>query len=240
MDLKIILWDISIGISSFKEKILLALLSGILLVLTFPKFNLELLAWIALIPLFYAIREENLKNAFWLGWLTGVTYLLGSLYWIPITLVRYGGLSLLLSIGILLLLAMYLALYIGLFTLTLRYLQLRTKVSLATSAPVVWVALEYIRSFFFIGFPWNSLGYSQFLMGPVVQIAEFTGVYGVSFLIVLINATLYTVFFSHEPWTFKRRLLGLSLLCLFLTLGYGFYILNRPVVSYETLRTTVV
>lgn len=245
------------------KKISLAFLSGILLVLIFPKFNLELLAWIAFIPLLYAIQEENLKNTFWLGWITGVTYYLGSLYWITVTMVRYGGINLPFSIGILVLLAVYLALYVGLFTLIIQYLQgkkagmgsfllggypgragsrrvLISAIPVAISAPVVWTALEYIRSFFFIGFPWNSLGYSQFLMSPVVQIAEFTGVYGISFLIVLINATLYTLFFSQESQVFKGKLLAFSFLSLIVTLGYGFYILDHPEVSKGALRATVV
>jgi len=225
---------------SFKEKSFLAVFSGLLLVLIFPKFNLELLGWVALIPLLYAIQEEGLKNVFWLGWLTGVTWFLGSLYWVTVTMVRYGGLNFPLSVGVLLILAMYLALYVGFFALTSRYLQMKAKLPLAVSAPVVWVALEYIRSFFFIGFPWNSLGYSQFLTGSVVQIAEFTGVYGVSFLIVLVNTTLYTIFFSYESRPFKRRLVGFGAFCLLLTLGYGFYTLTRPRVSDHTLTAAVV
>jgi apolipoprotein N-acyltransferase len=221
----------------FKGKISLAFLSGILLILIFPKFNLELLGWIAVIPLFHAIREESLKNAFWLGWSTGVTYFLGSLYWITVTMIRYGGINMPLSTGILLLLAVYLALYIGIFALTIRYL---SAFPIVVTAPVVWVALEYIRSFFFIGFPWNSLGYSQFLTSPIVQIAEFTSVYGVSFLLVLINATLYTVFFSSESWLFKKKLLGFSSICLVLTLGRGFYILNQSVNSPKTFTAAVV
>ena len=247
----------------YLKKISLAFLSGILLILIFPKFNLELLAWIALIPLLYAIQEENLKNTFWLGWLAGVTYYLGSLYWITVTMVRYGGINLPSSIGILLLLAVYLAFYVGLFTLIIQYLQgkkagmnsfllrwhsgragsrqgLISTLPIAISAPIVWTALEYIRSFFFIGFPWNNLGYSQFLMSPVVQIAEFTGVYGVSFLIVLINVTLYTLFFSQESQVFKGKLLVFSSLGLILTLSYGFYVLAHPGVSKEALTATVV
>jgi len=160
----------------------LAILSGILLILIFPRANLEFLAWIALVPLFLAIRGKSPKNAFGLGLLAGLVSFLGILYWIKI-------LSPLIA---LLVLAFYLALYIALFCFLLTFInrKLKSDIWYLISAPILWVSLEYMRSIFLSGFPWALLGYSQHLNTPLIQISEFTGVYGVSFLIVLVNATI--------------------------------------------------
>lgn len=55
---------------------------------------------------------------------------------------------------------------------------------------IVWVALEYLRSTLFTGFPWGLLGCSQYRFLSLIQIADITSVYGISFLIVLTNGVL--------------------------------------------------
>jgi len=70
------------------------------------------------------------------------------------------------------------------------------------TAPLLWVALEYVRTFLFSGFPWELLGYTQFDLLPLIQISDITGVYGVSFFIVLANAVICRVVlnFSGKGW----------------------------------------
>src|SRR3972149_7490976 len=99
-----------------KRDILLSLFSGILLILSFPNFDLELLAWVALVPLFYAIAGKGLYHSFVLGFLTGLISFLGILYWIIVAVHTYGNVPLILSGFILLLLVVYLSLYVGAFT----------------------------------------------------------------------------------------------------------------------------
>jgi len=87
-----------------KKDILLSIVSGILLALSYPNFDLEFLAWFALVPLFYSLREKALVESFFLGYLTGVTSFLGILYWIVVAVHSYGNVPILLSVLILLLL----------------------------------------------------------------------------------------------------------------------------------------
>ena len=61
------------------------------------------------------------------------------------------------------------------------------------AAPAVWVTLELARTHLFSGFPWALLGYSQYRSLPVIQVADLTGVYGISFLIVLVNTGIAEV-----------------------------------------------
>ncbi len=228
---------------SFSRKMCLAGLSGLFSIVIFPKFDIEFLAWIAFIPLLIAIQDESIKNSFWLGWIAGFVSGLGSLYWVTITMILYGGLPPALSAVFLVFLSAYLALYMGSFAFLLRALQQSSDLPVLMTAPVLWVGLEYLRSFFIIGFPWNSLGYSQYLTPQITQIADTTGVYGVSFLIVLVNAGLYTSLVANVPRKFKLRSLIVTLCCFGLSLGYGLYTLS-PLEDGgqpgETMRLAVV
>ena len=107
---------------------------------------------------------------------------------------------------------------------------------------MLWVGLEYLRSFFVIGFPWNSLGYSQYLTPYVTQFADMTGVYGVSFLIVLVNAGLYTLLLTNSPPVIKRRTAIATCCCVGLCVGYSLFVLplSDAVEPAEKIRAAVV
>jgi len=211
--------------SEHYRKIGLAGLSSILSIFIFPAYNLEFLAWIVFIPLFAAIQQENLKNVFWLGWGSGIIHFLGTLYWVTIAMVLYGNLPRIAGGAALLLMVMYLALYVGAFCMIIRYLQQKTVLPLIITAPVVWAGLEYLRSFFLLGFPWNLLGYSQFLTPYVTQIADITGVYGVSSLIILVNACLYTCLLSRTSRWIKIKTTAATICCVGFCVGYSLFIL---------------
>jgi apolipoprotein N-acyltransferase len=90
-------------------------------------------------------------------------------------------------------------------------------------APFLWVSLEYVRSFFLTGFPWATLGYSQYLNLPFIQVADITGVYGISFLILLVNSAVYD-FISimgrrERPLPLREGVVVLAIL--FVVFGYG-------------------
>jgi apolipoprotein N-acyltransferase len=173
--------------------------SGLLLVLSFPRPQLALTAWFALVPMLLAIATASRRGAFLLGWIAGLTFFTGSLRWLIYTMVHYGHLPEWLSYPTLLLLAAYLAVYVGLFALTALILaNQRTWIRLS-ALPAAWTALELTRTYLFTGLPWGALGYSQAGTLPVIQIAEFTGVYGVSFLIVFVNTALALALAAARP-----------------------------------------
>ncbi len=205
-----------------KRDILLSLLSGILLILSFPSFDFEVLAWFALVPLFYSIEGKGLHHSFILGFLTGVISFLGILYWIIVAVHRYGNVPLIPSGVILLLLVAYLSLFVGAFTCLTRFIQIRSGFETVLFAPVLWVALEYLRSFLLTGFPWANLGYSQYLNLPFIQMADITGPYGPSFIVLLVNATLFKVLHQWSKRTFllKEVIITVAILLGFLTYGY--------------------
>lgn len=173
---------------------ILPLLSGVLLVFSFPRFDLFPLAWIALVPLLCFLWDKNPREAFAGGFVFGIVSFFGSLSWISHSINHYGGFSLAASLAIVLLLCAYLSLYPAVFSLLFAAVIRRTKLPSVLLAPVFWVVLEYLRTYALSGFPWCSIGYSQYRFLPLIQIADITGIYGVSFLIVAFNGAATDIF----------------------------------------------
>jgi apolipoprotein N-acyltransferase len=168
----------------------LAALSGALLALSFPTFNLPYLAWIALVPLFFALRAQTVKNGFLLGAIAGFVFFVLTVYWVVNSVHVYGHIAPFPATLIMLLLCSYLALYPALFgAVSVRLRTVRPRLFFI-AAPAAWVSLELARTYVISGFPWALLGYSQCRFLPVVQIADLAGVYGVSFILVLANVSV--------------------------------------------------
>jgi apolipoprotein N-acyltransferase len=204
------------------SRLLAAVLSGLLLAAAFPKWDQTYLLVIALVPLFWALRGQSLKGAFFLGLVSGLAHYLGLLYWIVYVTHVFGHLPLSLSLGVLLLLAGYLSLYRALWALGVNWGAARG-LSLLWWAPALWVALEFGLTYIISGFPWELLGNGLYQYPLLLQLADLTGVYGLSFLVVLVNVSLYRLFFYR---TLKvRRWSHVPVVCLLLALwlGYGAY-----------------
>lgn len=165
-------------------------MSGILLVLCQPPVSLSPVAFVALIPLLYALDKYTYRHSFVPGFITGITAYMGLIYWVVVAMNTYGGIDLFTSILILLLFVLYLSLYAGCFTATISLLDKRLSVPLYLSAPVVWTLLEYLRGIALSGFPWSFLAHSQHNFLAFIQIASITGTYFLSFLIAAINCVV--------------------------------------------------
>ncbi len=162
-----------------RPSIFLALLSGVLLTLPFLSFSLGPVAWIALVPLLAALWQRPPRKGFSLGLLAGVVWGYGGLYWLHlVTVPGY------------LVLAFYLALYPAVWSGWFALLSSRRPGWLWWAAPSGWVVLEYLRTHLLSGFPWNLLGISQVRNLPLIQVGSLTGVYGVGFLLVLVNTVI--------------------------------------------------
>lgn len=153
-----------------------------------------LFAWVALLPLHRVLIGATTGQAFWRGWLAGFLAFTGTMYWVVIAMHLYGKVPLPISIVLMLVLAGYLGLYVGLYAWGFIRLEQRWPAVAWIAAPCLWVSLEYVRTHAFSGLPWGLLGYSQFQWLPLIQIANITGAYGVSFLIVLVNVSLFVLF----------------------------------------------
>lgn len=209
----------------------LALLSGILLTVSFPSFNIFPLAWVALVPLLLFLYDSDTKTAFKAGFLFGTVYFFGTTYWIYHSLNKYGNIPFIPSLFIVLLLCLYLSLYPAVFSSLYSSFIKRMNIPSLFLVPVLWTTLEFFRSYALSGFPWSSLGYSQYLFQPFIQIADMTGVYGVSFLLAAVNGALVDILMLRRKQkerplaSFLPTYSGLALLALTLimTFAYGFY-----------------
>jgi apolipoprotein N-acyltransferase len=197
-----------------KKDIFLSLLSSLLLTLSFPNYNLWILAWFGFVPLFFILENKSKAKAFLFFYFTGVIFWSGIIYWL-IHVTLPGTIVLIL----------YLAIYFGIFGLIVSSIIHRpSSIVPSLFVPSVWVLLEYLRGHLMTGFPWALLGHSQYLNLPVIQIADITGAWGVSFLVMLVNTTIYawvTKSPSHQVTRIKKTVL--TLLCIVITLGYGYY-----------------
>ncbi|WP_447972783.1 apolipoprotein N-acyltransferase [Nitrospira sp. Kam-Ns4a] len=168
----------------------LAALTGLLYPLCFPDYDLGALAWVVLVPLHLAIASATPRRAFWLGWLAGTIAFAGLMAWVVTAMHLYGKMPLVASYPVMLLLAAYLGAYVAVYAAAVAWLRAARPALAFAAAPFVWVASELLRTYLLSGLPWALLGYSQYRWLPVIQIADLTGVYGVSFLVVLMNGAL--------------------------------------------------
>lgn len=217
--------------SLHRRDYILAVVSGILLALSFPKAGLSFLVWAAFVPLFLACGQKSAGKAAVLGFVAGLTGYAGILYWLNIVMTTYGKLPLPLSIFLYLLLVAYLAVYVA----VVFYLARRAEekgIPAVLSFPVFWVGLEYIRSFLLTGFPWASLGYTQYRVPVLIQVADLTGVYGISFLVALANVVIYLLLrkFVKKGGESELAVRGAIVLAVLLTavLVYGEIRMREP------------
>lgn len=171
----------------------LSLLTGVLLFFSFPKFGHGWVVWFALMPLFFALRGKSPGMAFSIGGIAGFVANLGILYWVAGAVIRYGYLSTVTGYSVLLLLVLVMSLYVALFAAVLAVLTGRG-IPEILAAPPLWTLIEFGKSRLFSGFPWENLGYALHDNVPILQFADVAGVFGLSFLIVFVNAVLFDIF----------------------------------------------
>lgn len=205
------------------KEIFLSSASGILLTLAFPNFYFSQLAWVSFIPLFIALEKKPPPKAFFLGWLTGLIHFMTLLHWVTVSITHYGNLPKEISILLLWLISLYLGLYVGCFSGLISFFRSRYLDDPVVISPIIWVILEYLRTYLLSGFPWGLLGYSQYQHLSLIQISDITGVYGVSFIIVMLNVFLYLLIkwtlFRRDPFPFRYALL--TLITFLVVIFYG-------------------
>jgi len=212
-----------------------AMLSGILLVLSFPRFDLFVLAWAGFVPLLYSLWNREWKEAFVFGFVFGIVYFFGTLYWVYHSINHFGGISFLSSILIVLFLSAYLSLFPALFSMLFSQVYKKTRLPALFIAPVLWVCIEFIRSYALTGFPWASIGYSQYRFLPLIQISDIAGVYGISFLVLAVNGFLADLLLIRKrlkemplfPLSYLIGGAATLLVLIIATLGYGVWRLHQ-------------
>ena len=196
--------------------ILLCFLSSLFLILSFNLADFSGLAWISFVPLFFSLENRVKKQAFFLSYLWGLFFWAGLIYWLAkVTFLGY------------IFLVFCLSFYFGLFGILVSLFNKNNSLAQSLLIPSTWVFLEFLRTYLFTGFGWAILGYSQYKNLPLIQIADITGVYGVSFLIVLVNFTIYSIFSKNYLAVRKIENILFTLFFILLSLIYGYCSLKR-------------
>lgn len=215
----------------FKNPFFLAVLSAVLLGLSYPKSNLWILAWCAFVPLFYSIDKQRPGKTLLLSFLSGFLFFALTLSWV--VHVTVPGMFVL---------SAYLALTFAVFCLVYNFMREKLKSwQVLSFVPALWVLLEFTRSHALTGFPWALLGYSQAPNLMAIQAADIFGAAGVSFMVVFVNIFLFELFHNYgtqKPFVDHEVLIPfLIILC---WLAYGAYRLHEPVVKRCALKVAVV
>ncbi len=201
-----------------------AIFSGVLMALSFTPWEVAALAWVAWLPLLSQLLpidpSKKCEQPFRLGFGTGFVFWLFAIHWLH-HVSLFGMIAL----------AAYLALYFGIWAAILVFLRRHwvdakgwVHLLIAFFGASAWVASEWIRGWMLGGFPWNFIATTQYENLVLIQIAEWTGVYGVSFVIIFFNVSLWltwrrlkTEHFSAKGWRYEfSTAIFLVALCIFI------------------------
>ncbi len=224
---------------SYKSKIkniLILFCSGMLFAAAFPPFNLSFIAWFGLIPLYFIVHNMTKWQAFrggyiWgLGWSLFAFMWLREIEWIAPILLSFCFLAFFPAFWTFFIPILKRTFLIPLETQLLGYREIckyheksiLKQILFICALSSLWCILEWIRSWIFTGLPWNFLSVTQWKNIPLIQCVEYTGTYGVSFLIVALNiGCVLTIqiwkynFFKHKKYQRPFALIFVILLIVF-------------------------
>ena len=195
----------------------LVLLSGVLVGLSYPPLHLGFLAWFGLIPLVHVLLNVKPRQAIQLAFLASITANFISLYWIGFN----SGAGFIPVFASLIGAVIYLGIFWSGFGFIVSFIESKYSKGLFVLS-FAWVSMELIRSLGALGFPWINLALTQTEYLPLIQIADITGSYGISFWIILINIGFYLSIISKN----KLKYLIITSMIFILVLSYGLIRIN--------------
>jgi len=205
-----------------KSDLALSALTGVLYPITFMVPYSGILAWILLIPLFWAIVKKSPTDAFKLGLLAGTIGNFIGTYWLIGTLARFGGFPLIISVVFIIFLSAFAGLSFSIFSYITTRLGLFRKPGVLSVLLIasIWTSIEYLFPFLF---PYGITN-SQADFLPVIQVYDLLGIYVLSFIIVVVNVTLMRVIKRFKLYALlPGGEILLSFIVLISTLAYGYF-----------------
>lgn len=208
---------------------MLSIISGFILALALPRPGIYVLAWVGLIPLFFALRKATLLQSAIYGLVTGLTYFGIILFWISL----FGYLPWAL-------LALVEAIFIAVFSLISARVQ-PSKMGWFgyIAVPAAWTAMQWARSLGTYSLTWGSFAHTQANNMPIAQLASITGTWGIDFLVCLFNLAAAGVLVHHNQ---KRRyapgvIVAILAVCVW---GVGYNALNTPLPQTKSVKVAII
>ncbi len=221
----------------------LSLLTFILLLLSFPMYNINVFGFIALVPILYIVYTTNLKKTIIYGIVAGFLFYSFYLFWMNAYLAVVGVSFVTVVFG-------------GYFVITLILIHIVSKILPKyrfITTPIIWISVEYVRSFGFLGFTFGSMGYTQHNFLRFIQIAEFGGEPLVSFIVVLTNASIAhliskiieekdTTLYRYPVKTDYKNFLPIiaSILIIVGSAIYGSFALKKPIPKSPSVKIALI
>jgi len=200
----------------------------LLLIFSFPNFELYPLAWFALVPLLVVVaRRPSPLKAFLLGWATGGVFFYVTCYWLTYSMIHYGGIPTVVAYLLLIPGALVVGVFHGVFASLTAFVLRKWGHWAILLAPIFWAALEWVR-LGVTGQLWNALGYSQAYQPYLIQAARWGGVYLISFLIVAINSVITLLVLRRTRWTIAAAALATLTVALVMLEA----VFNQTIVDY--------
>jgi len=213
---------------------------GVLAFLGYVGFDQFYLEWICMVPILWAISGQKPGRAFLIGWVAGIVGHGGGFYWIVTMLREFADLGWPLAASGLLLLSAANGMVFAIWAWSTRLICRDTGWAVAWVSPVTWTAAE---KFWPQLFP-NYLGASQYKLYLATQIADFTGILGVTFLLVYTNSTIHVVLErirSKHPHPWRPAAVLASVIGVVLVYGaVRISIVDRTIVSAASMAVGVV
>jgi apolipoprotein N-acyltransferase len=205
-------------------RVLLAVASGVTLALSFPNYNLPLLAWFAVGMLVLASAGARPFESLLYGFLHGLVFYPVCLPWIAVVMHQYGNVDPWMSAGIVSLIGIAGGIVCSIFSLCVALAARKSAALACLLAPFLWVSLEFLRTHLpIIGFPWNLTGYAARGSLALLQLTPLTGIYGLSFLIAAYGSLLAYAVIVRTPRVWKYVATATALLIL-VALGGGYLV----------------
>lgn len=226
--------------SDLFKNIFLAILSGVILSLSFPPFKTGFFAYFGLVPiLIFLNRAKNYRELLIFTYLSMLIFHALTLYWIGGWTSKTDPFMMIGSVALILVHPFFYWLPFVFFFLIKRHLG--NKSALFTF-PFLWNSLEYLRSVDETAFPWLTLGNTQSYYLPIIQVTSIIGVYGLSFVIVVFNVLIYVAYknFRYESFRFTLNKLAIITIVLVSFFIYGKVILNDAIYDGKKIRVGVV
>ena len=219
---------------------LIILFLGILTSFSLPPYNFFFLNFISLPTLLYILINHisGRFKYFLTGWLFGFGYFISNIYWITNSLKFDESFKFLIPFA-LLIIPSFLAIFYGLVTLLSSFFNLKNKISSILIFAVSFGTIEFLRGSIFGGFPWNLIVFSFSNYLPALQILSYLGTYTFNLLSITVFLLPIIIFFQYKTFT-KSLIFLISLILIFINVGYGFYNIKKfNEKNYEILNSVI-
>ena len=211
---------------ALNNKLFLTLISSILMGVSQQPLGIGFIAWFCLIPFIYVLTSlDNYKNIVIYSFIWGFFYSISTVFWLAFNI----GTSQIAAFISMILTVLILSTNTILVGVIWFYISQKNKKNSLLLFSLIWVCIEYVRSYGILGFPWISLANTQTNYLYLIQNAEFLGIYGITFWVLLVNIFIYKIITETD---YKKGLLALSILMVVPNI-LGYYLFNR-VELYET------